>query len=48
MLERLLRVLWIAKRSNQSILNAEAEASILGTPDANSWLTGKAPDARKD
>ena len=28
--------------------DAEAEASILGTPDANSWLTGKAPDAGKD
>ena len=28
--------------------DAEAEASILWTPDANSQLTGKDPDARKD
>ena len=28
--------------------DAEAEALILWPPDANSWLTGKAPDAGKD
>ena len=27
---------------------AEAEASILWLPDADSWLIGKDPDARKD
>ena len=28
--------------------DAEAEASILWTPDANNWLIGKDPDAGKD
>ena len=28
--------------------DAEAEAAILGPPDAKSWLTGKDPDAGKD
>ena len=53
---RLLRVPWIARRSNQSILkeinpeysigktDAEAEALILWPPDANSQLIGKDPD----
>ena len=55
---RLLRVLWTARRSNQSILNqpwifigrtdAEAEAPILWPPDAESWLIGKDPGAGKD
>ena len=55
---RRLRVLWTARRSNQSILkeinpeyslewHAEAEAPILWPPDAKSWLIGKDPDARK-
>ena len=29
-------------------IDAEAEATILWLPDANSWLTGKDPDAGKD
>ena len=57
---RLLRVPWIARRSNQSILkeinpeysigktDAEAEALILWPPDANSQLIGKDLDAGKD
>ena len=56
---RLLRVLWIVRRSNQSTLkeinpefigrtDAEAEAPILGPPDGKSWLIGKDPDAEKD
>ena len=57
---RLLRVPWIARRSNQSILkeinpeysigktDAEAEALILWPPDANSQLIGKDPDDGKD
>ena len=57
---RLLRVPWIARRSNQSILkgnqpwifigrtDAETEAPILWPPDAKSWLIGKGPNARKD
>ena len=55
---RLLRVPWIAGRSNQSIQNqswifigrtyAEADAPILWSPDVKSWLIGKDPDARKD
>ena len=57
---RLLRVPWIARSSNQSILkenspeyslgrtDAEAEAPILWPPDAKNWLIGKAPDAGKD
>ena len=28
--------------------DAKAEAAILQTPDAKSWLTGKDPDAEKD
>ena len=49
---RLLNVPWIARRSNQSILkevcwifigmiDAEAEAPILWSPDGKSWLIGK-------
>ena len=57
---RLLRVLWTARRCNQSIVKenqswiftgrtvAEAEAPILWPPDAKSQLTGKDPDAGKD
>ena len=57
---RLLRVLWTARRSNQSILkknqswifigktDAEAETPILWPPDMKSWLTRKDPDAGKD
>ena len=56
---RLLRVLWTAGRSNQSILkeiswvfirrtDVEAETPILWPPDVKSWLTGKAPDVGKD
>ena len=56
----LLRVPWIARRSNQPILkkinpeysigraDAEAEALVLWPPDAKSQLTGKDSDARKD
>ena len=29
-------------------IDAEAEATILWLPDANSWLTGKDPDSGKD
>ena len=40
-------------KQNQSwifigMTDAEAEAPILWPPDANSWLTGKEPDARED
>ena len=57
---RLLRVLWTARRSNQSIpkgnqpwiligrTDAEVEAPILRPPDAKSWLIWKDPDAGKD
>ena len=57
---RLLRVPWIARRSNQSILkeispeyslersDAEAETPILWPPDVKNWLIGKDPDAGKD
>ena len=56
---RLSRVLWTARRSNQSILmerpcifigrtDAEAEAPILWSPDVKNWLVGKIPDAGKD
>ena len=53
---RLLRVPWTARRSNQSTLkeispgrtDAEAETPILWPLDAENWLTGKDPDARKD
>ena len=56
---RLLRVPWIARRSNQSILkqispefigrtdDAEAETPILWPPDVKNWLLGKDPDAGK-
>ena len=59
-LEKLLRVLWTARRSKQSILkrnqswiyfgrtNVEAETPIVCPPDAKNWLIGKDPDARKD
>ena len=57
---RLFRVPWNARRSNQLILkeisswiffgrtDAEAEAPILWSPDAKSWLIGKDPDSGKD
>ena len=57
---RLLRVLWTARRSNQSILKEispeysleglmlEAEAPRLWPPNAKSHLIGKDPDAGKD
>ena len=57
---RLLRVPWMARRSNQSILKkinpeyslkglmAEAEVPILWPPDEKSWLIWKDPDAGKD
>ena len=58
--QRLLRVLWRARRSNQSILkkiNPEyslaalllnLEAPVLWPPDAKSQHIGKDPDAGKD
>ena len=57
---RFLRVLWTARRSNQSILKEihpeysldglmlKAKAPILLLPAVKSWLTGKDPDAGKD
>ena len=56
---RLLRVPWIARRSNQSILkeispefigrtDVEAETPILWPPDVKSWLIWKDPDVGKD
>ena len=56
---RLLRVLWTARRSNQSILREispgcsleglmEAETPVLWPPHAKSWLTGKDSDAGRD
>ena len=57
---RLLRVLWTARRSNQTILREispwvfigridfEAETPILWPPDAKIWLIWKDPDAGKD
>ena len=57
---RLLRVPWIARRCNQSILkenqswvfigrtDVEAETPILWPPDVKSWLIGKEPNAGKD
>ena len=57
---RLLRVPWMARRSNQSILkeispeysfegtDVEAEAPILWPPDANNLFIGKDPDAGKN
>ena len=56
---RLLRVLWTARRSDQSILgdqswvfigrtDTEAETPILWPLDAKNWLIGKDPDAGKD
>ena len=57
---RVLRVPWTARRFNQSILqknqpwiftgttDALTEASILWPPDANNWLIGKDPDAKKN
>ena len=55
---RLLRVPWIARRSNHSILkksvmnihgrtDVEAETPILWPPGAKNWLIWKDPDARK-
>ena len=50
-----MRVPWIARRSNQSILrvfigrtDAEAEAPILWPPDVKCGLTEKDPDAGRD
>ena len=50
---RLLRVLWIARRSNQFCLfigrtDVEAETPILWLLDVKNWLIGKDPDAGKD
>ena len=57
---RLLRILWTARRSNQSILKeinpkifigrneVEADAPKLWPPDVKSQTTGKDPDAGKD
>ena len=56
---RLLRVIWTARWSNQSILkeispgftgrsDVEAETPILWPPHVKSWLIWKAPDAGKD
>ena len=52
---RLLRVPWIARRSNQSILKdwlffggTDAEAPVLWPPDTKSQFIGKDPDAGKD
>ena len=51
---RLLRVLWTARKSSQSILkeiigrtDSESETPVFWRPDAN-WLIGKDPDAGKD
>ena len=52
----LLKVPWTARRSNQSILReinpgrteSKAEAPVFWSSDANRWLTGKVPNARKD
>ena len=58
--KRLLRILWTARRSNQSILKKinfkyswealllNLEAPILWPPDAKSQRIGKDPDAGKD
>ena len=57
--QRLLRVPWTARRSNQSILkeispeflgrtDAEAETPIFWPPDMKNWLIWKDPDAGKD
>ena len=52
-----MRVLWTARRSNQSFLNeinsifigrTNAEAPILWLLDVKSHLIGKDPDARKE
>ena len=57
---RLLRVPWIARRSNQSVLKEispkysleglmlKLKTPILWPPDAKNWLFGKDPDAGKD
>ena len=56
-LEKILRVPWIARRSNQFILKSwifigrtdvEAETPILWSPDAKNWLIGKDLDPGKD
>ena len=53
---RLLRVHWIARRSNQSILKDQSwifigrtDAEVkLWPPDVKNWLIGKDPDSGKD
>ena len=48
---RLLRVLWTARRSNQSIVkenDAKAETPVLWPPHAKSWLIGKDSDAGRN
>ena len=55
---RLLRILWTARRLNESILknsleftgrtDAEAETPILWPPDVKSWLIGNDADVGKD
>ena len=46
---RLLKVPWLARKSNQSILrtDAETETPVFWSPEANSRLIGKVPDAGK-
>ena len=46
---RLLKVPWIARRSNQSTLKEiSPETPILWSLDVKNWLIGKVPDAGKD
>ena len=50
---RLLRVLWTARRSNQSVLKEispeySLKLQYFGPPDAKNWLIGKDPDSGKD
>ena len=55
---RVMRVPWIARRSNQLILrvngtlvgrtDVKAEVPVFWSPNAKSWLIGKVPDAGKD
>ena len=59
-LEKISRVSWTARRSNQSILKEispgclmeglmfEGETPMLWPPDVKSWLIGKDPDAGRD
>ena len=41
----------VSRKGNQPLIfigRIDAEASVFWSPDANSWLTGKVPDAGKD